>query len=147
MNVPDLETVYSQYDSEVMGNTVKGIREKVAVVQVPNSKKQISIYTDCYPQQSYNNPKQGVKFCIEDIYNKLIDVGSKPLAITNCLNFGNPENPEIMWEFQQTIQGMQEICESLDLPVVSGNVSFYNETNGENIMPTPVIGAIGLIGK
>ena len=143
----DLETVYSQYDSEVMGNTVKGIREKVAVVQVPNSKKQISIYTDCYPQQSYNNPKQGVKFCIEDIYNKLIDVGSKPLAITNCLNFGNPENPEIMWEFKQTIQGMQEICESLDFPVVSGNVSFYNETNGENIMPTPVIGAIGLIGK
>ena len=74
-----------------------------------------------------------------------MNVGAKPIALTNCLNFGNPENPEIMFEFKETIDGMARICELLDFPIVSGNVSFYNETSGQNIMPTPVFGAIGLM--
>ena len=141
----DYENIWSQYDSEVQGNTIRGIREKVAIVQVPNTKKQIAIYTDSMPQNCYHNPKLGAEECIVGIYDELKAIGADPIALTNCLNFGNPETPEIMWEFVETTKGMTEICEKLNFPVVSGNVSFYNETNGNNIMPTPVFGAIGLM--
>ena len=92
-----------------------------------------------------DSPKGGTKSTINHIFKKLKFANATPLALTNCLNFGNPENPKIMWEFTQTIQGMKDMCTSLDFPIVSGNVSFYNETNGDNIMPTPVFGAIGLM--
>ena len=144
------ENMLSQYDSEVQGNTVKGIRDDVAIIQIPkkdnrSKDKRIAIYTDSFPYHSYNNPKHGAEFCINWIHDKLVNVGAKPIALTNCLNFGNPENPEIMFEFKETIDGMARICELLDFPIVSGNVSFYNETSGQNIMPTPVFGAIGLM--
>ena len=144
------ENMLSQYDSEVQGNTVKGIREEVAIIEIPKKDKRgkdkrIAIYTDSFPYHSFNNPKHGAEFCINWIYDKLVNVGAKPIALTNCLNFGNPENPEIMWEFKETIEGMARICELLDFPIVSGNVSFYNETTGKNILPTPVFGAIGLM--
>jgi len=141
----NMNWVWEQYDSEVMGNTIKGITENVAIVRIPNSKKAIAITTNSNPYHCYVNPYNGIRFVINEIYESLCNVKSKPIAITNCLNFGNPENPEIMWEFIQTIDGMKDICEKLDFPVVSGNVSFYNETSGNNIMPTPVIGAVGLI--
>ena len=90
----------------------------------------------------------GSEMCIRDrTWRNLISAGSKPVAITNCLNFGNPENPEIMGEFSESIQGIKKACEFLDFPVVSGNVSFYNGTNKKNIFPTPVIGGIGLVSK
>ena len=141
----DYETILSQYDSEVQGNTVKGIRDDVAVIQLADSKKKIAIYTACFPQDCYSDPKGGTRSTINHIFKKLKFANARPLALTNCLNFGNPENPKIMWEFTQTIQGMKDMCTSLDFPIVSGNVSFYNETNGDNIMPTPVFGAIGLM--
>ena len=99
------------------------------------------------PFECYSNPKQGIEDCIHDAYHELVKKDVQPIAMTNCLNFGNPEIPEIMYEFSQTIQGMKNICESLDLPVVSGNVSFYNSTEGiyyDNIMPTPVVGLVGV---
>jgi len=144
------EDVLSQYDSEVQGNTIKGIREEVAVIQIPkkdnrSKDKRIAIYTDSFPYHSYTNPRQGAEYCINWIYEKLKNAGAKPLALTNCLNFGNPEKPDIMWEFKETVEGMADICEKLDFPVVSGNVSFYNETSDQNILPTPVFGAIGLM--
>ena len=144
------ELIHSQYDSEVQGNTIKGIRDDVAIVRIPRKDargkdKQIAIYTDSFPYQSYINPDQGAENCIVSVYDKLVSIGAKPIALTNCLNFGNPENPEIMFEFKETIDAMARICEKLDFPVVSGNVSFYNETSGQNILPTPVFGAIGLM--
>ena len=113
--------------------------------RVRGKDKRIAIYTDSFPYHSFVNPDQGAEFCISSIYDKLVNVGAKPIALTNCLNFGNPENPEIMFEFKETIDGMAKICEKLDFPIVSGNVSFYNETSGQNILPTPVFGAIGLM--
>jgi len=144
------ENILSQFDSEVQGNTIKGIRDEVAIIEIPKKDKRgkdkrIAIYTDSFPYHSFVNPDQGAEFCISSIYDKLVNVGAKPIALTNCLNFGNPENPEIMFEFKETIDGMVRICEKLDFPIVSGNVSFYNETSGQNILPTPVFGAIGLI--
>ena len=144
------ENILSQYDSEVQGNTIKGIRDDVAIVRIPKKDargkdKHIAIYTDSFPYQSYINPDQGAENCIVSIYDKLISIGAKPIALTNCLNFGNPENPEIMFEFKETIDAMARICEKLDFPIISGNVSFYNETSGQNILPTPVFGAIGLM--
>jgi len=136
--------VWEQYDSQVMGNTIKSF-EDVAIVRLPNSPKAIAMITVANPYYCNYNPQLGVKLVIHHCHAMLNAVGSIPLAITNCLNFGNPENPEIMSEFTETIEGMKEVCEELKFPVVSGNVSFYNETDGVSIFPTPVIGAVGLI--
>ena len=92
-----------------------------------------------------SDPKTGGKQIVCENWRNLISVGSKPLAITNCLNFGNPEKPDVMGEFVECINGMKEACEFLNFPVVSGNVSFYNETNSKSIFPTPVIGGIGIV--
>ena len=140
----DVREVWEQYDSQVLGNTIKSF-EDVAIVRLPNSPKAIAIITAANPYYCNYNPQLGVKSVIRHCHAKLNAIGSIPLAITNCLNFGNPENPEIMWEFTETIEGMKEVCEELKFPVVSGNVSFYNETDGVSIFPTPVIGAVGLI--
>ena len=93
------------------------------------------------------DPKSGGKQIVSENWRNLISVGAKPMAITNCLNFGNPEKPEVMGEFAECIDGIKEACQYLNFPVVSGNVSFYNETNSKSIFPTPVIGGIGLINK
>ena len=144
----DMNWVWDQFDSQVQGNTVKGIREPVAVVKIPNKDKYLAMTTNSDPYACYQNPKQGIQNCIEESYNQLKNVGAEPIALTNCLNFGNPKESHIMYEFAETIEGMKNICEKLDFPVVSGNVSFYNSTEGiyfDNIMPTPVVGVIGLI--
>lgn len=135
------------FDDDVQGNTCAGIYEDVAIVQIPNKNKAIGMCIRSSPFECYSNPKQGIEDCIHDAYHELVKKDVYPIAMTNCLNFGNPEIPEIMYEFSQTIQGMKNVCESLDLPVVSGNVSFYNSTEGiyyDNIMPTPVIGLVGV---
>ena len=114
-------------------------------MRLPNSNKGIAITTISNAPLCNHNPRIGVASIIETCYNKLKGVGAKPLGITNCLNFGNPENENVMYEFARTVLSMADTCKKLKFPVVSGNVSFYNETSGKGIMPTPVIGGVGLM--
>ena len=145
--VPDfnMNWVWEQYDSQVMGNTVHGLQKDPAIMRLPNSNKGIAITTMSNAPLCNHNPRIGVASIIETCYNKLKGVGAKPLGITNCLNFGNPENENVMYEFARTVLSMADTCKKLKFPVVSGNVSFYNETSGKGIMPTPVIGGVGLM--
>jgi phosphoribosylformylglycinamidine synthase II len=141
----NMNWVWEQYDSQVMGNTIHGLQKDPAIVRIPNSKKGIAITSISNASLCNHNPRMGVASIIEICYNKLKDVGAVPLGITNCLNFGNPENENVMYEFARTVLSMAETCKKLEFPVVSGNVSFYNETSGNGIMPTPVIGGVGLM--
>ncbi len=137
--------VTEQYDQMVMGDTIERSGSDAAVIRIHNKEKAIAVTVDSSANYCKSHPFIGGKQIICESCRNLISVGSKPIAITNCLNFGNPENPEIMGEFAENILGMKEACEFLDYPVVSGNVSFYNGTNKNNIYPTPVIGGVGLI--
>ena len=141
----DMNWVWEQYDSQVMGNTIRGPGQTPAIVRIPNSKKAIAMMTYSNAQYCNVDPKKGAESLVYYCYNDMLRVGAKPMGITNCLNFGNPENENVMYEFVQTIDGLKDACKQLKFPVVSGNVSFYNETSGKGIMPTPVVGAIGLI--
>jgi phosphoribosylformylglycinamidine synthase len=145
--IPDfnMNWVWEQYDSQVMGNTIHGLQKDPAIVRIPNSNKGIAITTMSDASLCNHNPKNGITSIIENCYDRLKDVGAEPLGITNCLNFGNPENENVMYEFAKTVMVMAETCRKLEFPVVSGNVSFYNETSGKGIMPTPVIGGVGLM--
>jgi len=136
--------ITDQYDQVVMCDTIEKSGGDAAVVRVHNKNKAISISVDSSANYCSSDPKSGGKQIVCENWRNLISVGSKPLAITNCLNFGNPEKPDVMGEFVECINGMKEACEFLNFPVVSGNVSFYNETNSKSILPTPVIGGIGL---
>ncbi|MES2325952.1 MAG: phosphoribosylformylglycinamidine synthase subunit PurL, partial [Pseudomonadota bacterium] len=142
--------VWEQYDQSVGANTVQRPGGDAAVVRVHGSKKALAITTDCTPRYCYADPFEGGKQAVAEAYRNLCAVGAKPLAITNCLNFGNPQRPEIMGQFVGCIEGIAEACRALDFPVVSGNVSLYNETKGEDgsslaILPTPAIGGVGLL--
>ena len=141
----DKNWVWEQYDSQVMGNTIRGLQNDPAIVRIPDSKKAIAMTTYSHVQLCNYYPKRGIDIIIRHCYGALDRIGAEPLGITNCLNFGNPENEYVMHEFVETVIGMKEICEELKFPVISGNVSFYNETSGKGIMPTPVVGAVGLI--
>ena len=114
-------------------------------MRVHGTKKALAITTDCTPRYVYADPVEGGRQAIAEAYRNLCAVGAKPLAVTNCLNFGNPQRPEIMAQFVGALQGMGEACRALDFPIVSGNVSLYNETNGAAIPPTPTVGGVGLI--
>ena len=140
-----MDWVWEQYDSQVIGNTIHGLQKDPAIVRLPNSNKGIAITTVSNAPLCNHNPRIGVASIIETCYNKLKDAGAEPLGITNCLNFGNPENENVMYEFAKTVMVMADTCKKLKFPVVSGNVSFYNETSGKGIMPTPVIGGVGLV--
>ena len=128
-----------------MGDTIERSGTNAAVVKIHNKNKAIAVTVDSSANYCKSHPVSGGKQIVCESWRNLVSVGAKPIAITNCLNFGNPENPEIMGEFAENIQGIKEACEFLDYPVVSGNVSFYNGTNNNNIYPTPVIGGVGLI--
>ncbi|MEM6650735.1 MAG: phosphoribosylformylglycinamidine synthase subunit PurL, partial [Pseudomonadota bacterium] len=148
MSRPDLcsrEWIWSQYDHTVMGDTVVLPGSDAGVVRVHGTKKGLAISTDVTPRYCLAHPVEGGKQAVAECYRNLCATGATPLAITNCLNFGNPEKPEIMSQFVGCLKGMAEACEALGTPVVSGNVSLYNETNGAAIPPTPAIGAVGLI--
>ena len=138
--------VWDQYDSTVGGQTVQrpGAAD-AAVVKIEGSRRALAITTDCTPRYCLADPKSGGMQAVAEAWRNLTAVGARPLAITDNMNFGNPEKPEIMGQFVQCIEGMREACLKLDFPVVSGNVSLYNETNGKAILPTPAIGAIGLV--
>jgi phosphoribosylformylglycinamidine synthase subunit PurL len=137
--------IWEQYDHLVMGNTVKRPGADAAVVRVGPGGKALALTTDCTPRYCRADPVRGGAQAVAESWRNLTAVGAEPLALTDNMNFGNPERPEIMGEFVGTIEGMREACLALAYPVVSGNVSLYNETNGSAILPTPVIGGVGLI--
>ncbi len=139
--------VTNQYDQMVMGDTVQRSGSDAAIIRIHNKDKAIAVTVDSSANYCNSQPKSGGKQIVCENWRNLISVGAKPLAITNCLNFGNPENEEIMGEFTECLEGIKEACEFLNYPVVSGNVSFYNGTNKKNIYPTPVIGGVGIINK
>ncbi len=139
--------VTNQYDQMVMCDTVQRSGSDAAIIRIHNKEKAIAVTVDSSANYCKSYPKTGGKQIVCENWRNLISVGAKPIAITNCLNFGNPENKEVMGEFAECLEGIKEACEFLNYPVVSGNVSFYNGTNKKNIFPTPVIGGVGLIGK
>ncbi len=137
--------ITDQYDQMVMCDTVQKSGADAAVIRIHGKKKAIAVSVDSSSNYCKAHPLTGGKQIVCENWRNLISVGARPIAITNCLNFGNPENPKIMGEFAECLIGIKESCEFLNYPVVSGNVSFYNGTNNKNISPTPVIGGIGLI--
>jgi phosphoribosylformylglycinamidine synthase len=137
--------VWEQYDHMVMGDTVRRPGGDAAVVRVHGTDKGIAATCDVTPRYCTADPVEGGKQAVAEAWRNLTASGADPLAITDCMNFGNPERPEIMGQFVGCIEGMREAVEALDFPVVSGNVSLYNETNGAAIPPTPAIGGVGLI--
>ena len=139
--------ITEQFDQMVMCDTALRSGSDAAIIRIHNKDKAIAVSVDSSANYSKAHPITGGKQIVCENWRNLISVGSKPIAITNCLNFGNPEKSEIMGEFAETIIGIKEACEFLNFPVVSGNVSFYNGTNKKNIFPTPVIGGVGLINN
>ena len=139
--------VTNQYDQSVMCDTAQKSGSDAAIIRIHNKDKAIAVSVDSSANYCKSHPITGGKQIVCENWRNLILVGAKPLAITNCLNFGNPENEEVMGEFAECLEGIKEACEFLNYPVVSGNVSFYNGTNQKNISPTPVIGGVGLINK
>ena len=145
---PDLcakRWIWEQYDHMVMADTILRPGGDAGVVRVHGSRKGLAISTDCTPRYCAAHPESGGAQAVAETWRNLTAVGATPLAITDCLNFGNPERPEVMGQFVGCIEGMAEACRALDFPVISGNVSFYNETEGVGILPTPAIGGVGLI--
>ena len=147
---PDIASkrwIWEQYDRHVMTDTVDSSQSggDAAIVRIHGKNKAVAITTDCTPRYVEADPYMGGKQCVAETWRNLTCVGADPIAITDCLNFGNPERPEIMGQFVGAIEGMDEACRAFDYPVVSGNVSLYNETNGVAIPPTPAVGGVGLI--
>ena len=139
--------ITNQYDQMVMCDTAQKSGSDAAVIRIHNKDKAIAVAVDSSANYCKSYPITGGKQIVCENWRNLITVGAKPIAITNCLNFGNPENKEVMGEFAECLEGIKEACKFLNFPVVSGNVSFYNGTNKKNIYPTPVIGGVGLIEK
>jgi len=137
--------VTNQYDQMVMCDTVQQSGSNAAIIRIHNQEKSVALTVDSSANYCNAHPLTGGKQIVCESWRNLISVGAKPIAITNCLNFGNPEDPIVMGQFAECVMGIKEACEFLDYPVVSGNVSFYNGTNKKNIYPTPVIGVVGLI--
>lgn len=144
-NICDKECIWQQYDHTVMGDTIQKPGGDSGVVRVHGTNKAVAASVDSSAVYCYAHPLTGGKQIVCESWRNLISVGAKPLAITNCLNFGNPENERNMGEFVECVQGISEASKYLDFPVVSGNVSFYNETKNKGIKPTPSIGGVGLI--
>jgi len=147
LQVPDLASkkwIYEQYDSQVLNDTIQTGGD-AAIVRVHGTQKALAMSTDCTPRYVEADAFEGAKQAVAETYRNISAVGGKPLAITNCLNFGNPQKPEIMGQIVRAIKGITEACKALDYPVVSGNVSLYNETDGKAIQPTPAIGGVGLL--
>jgi phosphoribosylformylglycinamidine synthase len=137
--------VWEQYDHLVQGNTVQKPGGDAAVVRIDGTDKALALSVDVTPRYVEADPFEGGKQAVAECWRNLTAVGARPLAVTDNLNFGNPERPEIMGQFVRAIQGLGEACRALEFPIVSGNVSLYNETQGEAILPTPAIGGVGLL--
>ncbi len=145
-NIASKRWVYEQYDYMVRTNTVTGPGPSDAgVVRIKDSKKALAVTTDCNGRYVYLNPRKGGQIAVAEAARNIVCAGGKPMAITNCLNFGNPYKPEVYWTFKEAVGGMGDACEVFETPVTGGNVSFYNENPRGAIFPTPVIGMLGLI--
>jgi len=144
-NIASKAWIWQQYDHMVMNDTVLRPGADAAIVRVHGTDKGLAIATDCTPRYVEADPYEGGKQAVAETWRNLCAVGAEPLAITDCLNFGNPQKPEVMGQIVGAITGMAEACRALDYPVVSGNVSLYNDTHGASIQPTPAIGGLGLI--
>jgi phosphoribosylformylglycinamidine synthase subunit PurL len=146
-NIASKEWVYRQYDHFVRNNTVIAPGADAAVIRIKGTEKGLALTVDGNSRYCYLDPYVGGALAVAEAARNLACVGARPLGLTDCLNFGSPENPEVMWQFSQVIEGMRDACIALKVPVVSGNVSFYNETDGVPIYPTPTVGMVGLIAK
>ena len=144
-NITSKHWVYRQYDHMVRTNTAILPGADAAVIRIKETRRALAMSLDGNGRYCAANPREGAKLIVAEAARNVVCVGARPIAITNCLNFASPERPEVMWSFSETIDGMAEACRALETPVVSGNVSFYNETEGRGILPTPVIGMVGLI--
>ena len=147
---PDLcskRWVWEQYDHVILGNTVQRPGGDAAVIRISDGPKALALTADVTPRYCEADPFEGGKQAVAEAWRNLTAVGAQPLALTDNLNFGNPERPEIMGQFVDCVRGIGEACRALDFPVVSGNVSLYNETNGRAILPTPTIGGVGLLDQ
>ncbi len=137
--------VYEQYDHMVRTNTMVRPGSDAAVVRIKGTDKAVAMTVDCNGRYCLLHPYEGARLAVVEAARNLVCSGAEPIGLTDCLNFGNPERPDIMWQFVLAIEGMKDVCEHFKIPIVSGNVSFYNETNGLSIYPTPMLGMVGLI--
>ncbi len=145
LEVVDKSWVYNQYDSMVQTNTAKHPGSlDASVIRVKETGGALAMSSDCNPRYCYVDPYKGAALAVMEAGRNVAMSGARPLAITDCLNYGNPENPEVMWQFAQGCEGIKEACKELETPVVSGNVSLYNETNGQSVHPTPAIATVGV---
>ncbi|MET0753135.1 MAG: phosphoribosylformylglycinamidine synthase subunit PurL [Pyrinomonadaceae bacterium] len=144
-NICSKRWVYEQYDTMVRTNTAVLPGADAAVVRVKETRRAISMCLDGNGKFAAINPREGAKLIVAEAARNNVCVGAKPIAVTNCLNFASPERPEVMWSFSEVVDGIKEACEAFETPIVSGNVSFYNETEGRGILPTPTIGMVGLV--
>ena len=144
-NICSKRWVYQQYDTMVRTNTAILPGADAAVIRVKETRRAISMCLDGNGKFAAIEPKMGAKLIVAESARNNVCVGAKPIAVTNCLNFASPERPEVMWSFSEVIDGISEACEAFETPIISGNVSFYNETDGKGILPTPTIGMVGLI--
>src|SRR3954466_9477138 len=144
-NIASKNWVYRQYDHMVRTNTAILPGADAAVVRIKETRRALAMTLDGNGRYCAANPREGAKLIVAEAARNVVCVGARPIAITNCLNFASPERAEVMWSFSEVIDGMAEACRAFETPVVSGNVSFYNETEGRGILPTPVIGMVGLV--
>jgi phosphoribosylformylglycinamidine synthase len=144
-NVASKHWLYRQYDHMVQTNTVNSPGVGAGVVRIKGTGRALAMSVDCNGRYGYLDPRQGARLAVAEASRNVACSGARPLATTNCLNFGNPEKPSIMWQFAEAVAGMGEACRALNVPVTGGNVSLYNETDGKAIYPTPTIAIVGLI--
>ncbi|MGA9116584.1 MAG: phosphoribosylformylglycinamidine synthase subunit PurL [Bacteroidota bacterium] len=143
-NLCSREWVWEQYDGMVRNGSVQLHEGDAAVILVPGTRKALALTTDCNARYVYLNPRRGGEIAVAEAARNVVCVGAEPVAITNCLNFGNPYKPEVFWQFREAVAGMGEACRVLGTPVTGGNVSFYNESPGGQVFPTPVVGMLGV---
>ena len=144
-NLRSRRPIFRTYDHQVQDNTVFGPGFDAALLRVPGTNKGLALTTDGNPWYVALDPYAGTRAAVAEAARNIVCTGARPLAVTNCLNFGNPDRPHVFWQLQESVRGLADACRAFELPVVSGNVSLYNETSGRNIPPTPVIGMVGLL--
>jgi phosphoribosylformylglycinamidine synthase subunit PurL len=146
-NIADSSWVWRQYDHQLFLNTVRGPGSDAAVLRLRGTEKALALTTDGKARFCLLDPRTGGALAVLEAARNVACTGARALALVNCLNFGNPEHPEVMWQFAEVVDGMSDACRALGLPVIGGNVSFYNESDGADIHPTPVVGVVGLIDR
>ena len=144
-NLRSRRPIYRTYDHQVLDNTVIGPGSDAALLRVPGTSRGLALTTDGNHRYVALDPYEGTRAAVAEAARNIVCTGARPVAVTNCLNFGNPQRPEVFWQLEESVRGLADACRELELPVVSGNVSLYNETSGRNIPPTPVIGMVGVL--